>query len=251
MKEIWKDISGYEGLYTISNLGNVRSYYTNKILKQEVVRSGYKAVYLHKDGNRSHKYIHILVAETFLPNPQNLPIINHKDENPANNSVDNLEWCTYKYNNMYNDAHIKRAIKQSKQVFQYDSNGVLVNIHISVREAGRYINASSSNIASCCNGDSYTCRGFVWSYYKLTPKEVLQKFKLSNDTYLKRRNNSLSKEVYQFDLNGNFIAKYPSTQEAGRQLGINPSRIQGVCRGVRKTTHGCIFKYTCNVEDEV
>lgn len=251
MKEIWKDISGYEGLYAISSLGNVRSYYTNKILKQETVRNGYKAVYLNKDGNRSHKYIHILVAEAFLPNPENLPIINHKDENPANNSVDNLEWCTYRYNNMYNGVHIKRAIKQSKQVFQYDKNGNLVNTYVSVREAGRCINRSSSNISGCCKGDLYTCYGFIWSHYELSRKEVLQKFKLSDDTYLKRRNNSLSKEVCQFDLNGNFIAKYPSTQEAGRQLGINPSRIQGVCRGIRKTTHGYIFKYTCNMEDEV
>lgn len=251
MEEIWNDIKGYEGRYAISNLGNVKSYESNKIMKQETVRHGYKAIYLKKDGIRSHKYIHILVAEAFIPNPDNLPIINHKDENPANNHMDNLEWCTYQYNNTYNDVHIQRAIKQGKQVFQYDKNGNLVNVHISVREAGRFIGGSSSNISSCCKGDLYTCYGFVWSHHELMREDVLQKFQLSNKTHLSRKNNSLSKEVFQFDLKGNFIAKYPSTQEVGRRLGISASLVQGVCRGDHKSTHGFIFKYAYDMENEV
>lgn len=251
MEEVWKDIEGYEGLYAISSFGNVRSYYTNKILKQETVRRGYKAIYLKKNGKRSHKYIHILVANAFIPNPYNLPIINHKDENPSNNNANNLEWCTYQYNNTYNDVHIQRAIKQGKQVFQYDKNGNLVRMYVSVREAGRYIHGSSSNISSCCKGDLHTCYGFVWSHYELTKEEVLHRFQLGQNTHLSRRNNRLSKEVLQFDLNGNFIASYPSTQEAGRVLGISASLIQGVCRGEHSHTHGFIFRYACDMENVV
>lgn len=105
-KEIWKDIQGYEGLYQVSNLGNVK----NKIqpyLKQEKIykkfsnSNGYLFVGLRKDKKRKFKYIHRLVAEAFIPNPNNLPQINHKDENKQNNCVNNLEWCTNKYNQNY------------------------------------------------------------------------------------------------------------------------------------------------------
>ena len=106
MKEMWKDIPGYERLYQVSNLGNVRSLNYNrtgeiKLLKQIPDKGGYKTIQLCKNGKPKHCKIHRLVAMAFIPNPNNLPAVNHKDENPSNNNVNNLEWCTIAYNNNY------------------------------------------------------------------------------------------------------------------------------------------------------
>ena len=101
--EIWKDIEGYEGLYQVSNTGKVKSFRGNKekILKATVMPHNYRRVQLSKDGKNRGFFVHRLVAKAFIPNPDNLPIINHKDEDPSNNNMENLEWCTYKYNSNY------------------------------------------------------------------------------------------------------------------------------------------------------
>ncbi len=114
MNEIWKPIAGYEGCYEVSNLGRVRSlerYVPSKCgscrivrasdVKQRLSNKGYFRVYLCVSQVRKWKYVHRLVAEAFIPNPNNYPCVNHKDENPKNNCVDNLEWCTYSYNRNY------------------------------------------------------------------------------------------------------------------------------------------------------
>lgn len=106
--EIWKDIQGYEGLYQVSTLGRVRSLdrliksrygnfrkITGKIIKPNKIWSGYLRISLWKQQQVEYKSLHRLVAETFIPNPQNLPCVNHKDEVKSNNSVSNLEWCTW------------------------------------------------------------------------------------------------------------------------------------------------------------
>ena len=114
MKEIWKDISGFEGKYQVSNLGNVKSFCRGEHLLQLNGGVKYIQVILCKDGKTYGRLVHRLVAQEFLPNPNNLPCINHKDENPKNNSVDNLEWRTYKYNNEYNERVVKCKGKISK-----------------------------------------------------------------------------------------------------------------------------------------
>ena len=105
MSEIWKDIPNYENLYQISNYGRVRSLhnrYKNKLyLKPCATSKGYLSVSLCKDHTQKAFNIHRLVAEAFIPNPKNLPCINHIDENKENNIFSNLEWCTYQYNNTY------------------------------------------------------------------------------------------------------------------------------------------------------
>ena len=114
MEEIWKDIKGYEGLYQVSNLGRVKSlgrwvykeyrgkrWQGEKILKQIKNKFGYLRVYLYKNRKAKCYAIHRLVAQVFIPNPYNLPQVNHKDEDKSNNRVDNLEWCTSFYNNEY------------------------------------------------------------------------------------------------------------------------------------------------------
>ena len=97
--EKWKHIAGYEGLYLVSNLGRVRN--AEKVLKPTLNSKGYERVGLHKNGRLKTVYVHRLVAEAFVPNPEKLPQVNHKDENKRNNHADNLEWCTPLYNNTY------------------------------------------------------------------------------------------------------------------------------------------------------
>lgn len=122
-KEIWKDVVGFEGLYQVSNLGNVKSLpkYTYskgypQLRKEKLLKPGktgkrhnYLAVVLN-DG-KQYK-VHRLVAQAFIPNPNNFPQVNHKDENPANNSVDNLEWCSNQYNCKYSGRPKTKLHKQ-------------------------------------------------------------------------------------------------------------------------------------------
>lgn len=113
--EIWKPVVEYEGLYEVSNLGNVYSYKSNRNLKQSKDSNGYIRINLYKDSKPIGILVHRLVAEAFISNPNNYPIINHKDENPSNNHVENLEWCTYEYNNNYGTRN-KRISEANKGV---------------------------------------------------------------------------------------------------------------------------------------
>ena len=107
MMEEWRAVPGYEGLYEVSNKGNVRNVRRNKLLRLQKNKYGYIQVGLSKNGIRTIFQVHRLVALTFLPNPDNLPQVNHKDEDKTNNNVDNLEFCTAKYNNNYGTARIR------------------------------------------------------------------------------------------------------------------------------------------------
>ena len=121
LDEIWKDIENYENVYQISNIGRVRRIYKNgntKILKQDITKRGYCRISLSKNQKHKHYQIHRLVAKAFIPNPNNYPIVNHKDENPMNNNVDNLEWCTYSYNTLYGTA-IQRTISTKRNNGSY------------------------------------------------------------------------------------------------------------------------------------
>ena len=100
MMEEWKEIPGYEGLYEVSNIGNVRRVSDLMVLKFSDLK-GYCRVRLRKDGKRKMYLVHRLVAQAFIPNPLNLPQVNHIDENKKNNNIDNLEWCDQTYNNLY------------------------------------------------------------------------------------------------------------------------------------------------------
>lgn len=101
MMEEWRAVPGYEGLYEVSNIGNVRNVRRNTLLRLQKTNNGYIQVWLYKNGISTGLKVHRLVAQAFLPNPDNLPMINHKDEDRTNNRVENLEWCDAKYNNTY------------------------------------------------------------------------------------------------------------------------------------------------------
>ena len=166
MEEIWKDKKDYEGHYQVSNLGRVKSIKFGKeiILKQHInIKGGYYYVCLLKNGKHKNYYVHRLVAEAFLPNTDNLPQVNHKDENKLNNSVDNLEWCTNEYNHNYGTINERISQSQSKPVLQYDLNGNLIKEWKSINECGRN-GFNQGDICKCCNGKRKTAKGFIWVY---------------------------------------------------------------------------------------
>lgn len=169
MNEIWKDINGYDGLYQVSNLGRVKSLNYNhtrkeKIRKLHVVAWGYLQVTLCKNGECKNPLVHQLVAEAFLPNPKNLPEVNHKDENKSNNCVDNLEWVTHKENINFGTRNLRVAEKQSKKVLQYSLDGTFIREWPSASEIESQLKFSQSNICQCCNGKRKTAHGYIWKY---------------------------------------------------------------------------------------
>lgn len=169
MEEIWKEIQGFEGLYQVSNFGRIYSCRFKKIKK--LINNGrYFQTTLSKNGIKIEPCVHILVAEAFIPNPNNLPEVNHKDENGFNNNVDNLEWCTHQYNCNYGTRNKrisnaqKNDPKRSKQVAQYSIDGNLVKVWQSLIEINRQLGYSHGNIGQCCNGKRKTAYSFLWKY---------------------------------------------------------------------------------------
>lgn len=168
-KEIWKDILGYEGKYQVSNRGNVKSLNYRRTGKEKILKgsddgTGYLRVGLWKDGNAKECTIHRLVAQAFLPNPDNLPQINHKDEDKYNNCVENLEWCSSQYNMTYNDRAKKVGNKLSRPVIGINKVSGLIVEFASAHEASRQLGISQSNITQCCQGKYKSAGGYVWYY---------------------------------------------------------------------------------------
>ena len=237
--ELWKDVEGFEGLYQVSTWGNVKSIKNNIILKPTKNNKGYFYVDLHKNRKRKRFLINRLVAEAFIPNPDNLLIVNHKDEVKTNNYRYNLEWCTYKYNNEYGTARkrmIETKIKQgigSKTVYQYDMNGNIIKVWRSASDIQRELGYNSRTISSCCNKTQYSHKGFVWSFNKIdefNPNDYINPFG--------------PKIVYQYDLNYNLIKKWDSITIAAKQNKTSTSSISGCCKGKYKTCKGYIWSYT-------
>ena len=185
MEEIWKDIEGYEGLYQVSNLGRVRSldriaererdgYSYNipikgRILKPRPLKKGYLHVSL-SHGNRQfcNKQVHRLVAETFIPNPHNLPQVNHIDENKVNNRVDNLEWCDNKQNSDHGTRNKRISKANSMAVIQMDLQGNDLRRFESIHDAAIAIGGlhQVSAISFVCRGvrNRTTAGGYRWRY---------------------------------------------------------------------------------------
>ena len=170
-KEIWKPIKGYEGLYQVSNFGRVKSlkFGKEKILKQSIdKKTGYLHVVLCKNEILKTYYVHRLVAEAFIDNSDNLPQVNHKDENPQNNIYINLEWCDRKYNCNYGTRNERISEKMtngklSKPVLQYTLDGELVKEWSSTHECCRN-GYNRGNVWACCLGRLKTYKGFIWKY---------------------------------------------------------------------------------------
>ena len=164
MQELWLDIEGYEGLYLISNTGKVKSLISNKILRGSLDKDGYNQVVLYKNGKGKTRKVHRLVGLSFIPNPENKPVINHIDCVRDNNVVSNLEWATHKENVNHGNATQLRAEKQSVPIIQYTKDGQYVNTYDSAMEAGRQLGIAQGNISKVCRGQNKTAYGYIWKY---------------------------------------------------------------------------------------
>lgn len=174
-------VPNYED-YLVYPDGTIFSLKTNKIMKHNTTKRGYKTVELFNKHGSKRLCVHRLVAQAYIPNPDNLPQVNHKDEDPSNNNVGNLEWCTAKYNMNYGNGaktrHLKidystperktLAIKNGKMackpVLQYTLQGEFVRKHESIKMARLYLGVKNSHISECCKGKRKTSDGYMWKY---------------------------------------------------------------------------------------
>lgn len=217
--EEWRDVVGFEGFYQVSNLGRVQSLerlvdtnikyvdkriHKGKLLKLHLNNRGYKMVHLCKNGTVKRVLVHRLVAEAFVQNPNNYPVVNHKDENKQNNCVENLEWCTQQYNMNWNGVMKKVGVKNRKTEEEKEYN------------RKKYVEAHKEERRRYC-------------------QEYHRKHYIPTGTTTK-------KKVSQYTIGGTHIKDYDSIAEAYNATGV--SHIGCVCNGSRNSAGGYIWKWT-------
>jgi len=249
LKEEWRDIKDYEGTYKVSNTGKIKSldryidysngktyFYKGIFLKPQKHPAGYLQVGLSLNGETNSLLIHRLVAEAFIENPNNLPEVNHKDENKKNNFINNLEWCTEIYNSNYGTKGQRISDKNSLTTYQYSLNGELITIYKSTLEAQRITGSDRVSIQQCCTNSLKTSNGFVWSYKELSQEEVI------NIVKSKKWDNK-PKEILQIDNNGIVINQYSSLHDIKRKTGFDSSYISNCCRNKCNKAYGYKWVY--------
>ena len=200
--EEWRDIKGYEGLYKVSNTGEVFSCISNRLMKPSLSGSGYKQIRLSKDKKATGKMIHRLVAEAFIPNPKNKRTVNHKDGNKLNNNVFNLEWNTYSENLRHAYKHglnywCESKGKDFRKVCMIDEyTGEILKTYDSIGEAYKENNLfSQSSIIAVCIFKNSTAGGYVWRYAE--DPRYLEDFKRFLGMIKESDNNTSGKEAYK------------------------------------------------------
>lgn len=227
--EVWKPICLNECHLEVSNYGNVRFFKNKKPKAIYLNKYGYPSINISHNGKVKGYRVHRLVAKLFIenPNPNIYDCVNHKDENPKNNMVDNLEWCDRKYNNNYG-GHNKRSAKtRSKSIIQYDLQGNIVRKWDSATVAARELGYSQSGINWCClrkpKHNSY--KGYIWRYIG------------DNDTSYKN-----GKRIIKMDANGNILKEYFNITEASKENAILQTSISNCIHGRSKSAGGFIWK---------
>lgn len=172
MEETWKNIENYDN-YEINNYGVVRIKKNKKILKYQIDKDGYYKITLWKKGKCKCFRVNRLVAITFLENPNNLPVVNHKDENKQNNYVENLEWCTVAYNNAYGTKGKRggeklrgklRYTKTNRKVAQYDLDDNIIETYRSISTIAKKLKVDGTHIVDVCRGRRKVAYGYKWRY---------------------------------------------------------------------------------------
>ena len=226
--EIWKDITGFDGKYQISNKGRVKSLQSNKpkILTPTNNGHGYLSIPLQNNNIRKRFYVHRLVAQEFIPNPNNLPQVNHIDENSLNNHVDNLEWCDQLYNNRHGTARQRVDFQRGTAVSCFDKEGNYIRSFYSARNAESILHCSYGDILKCAKGILFSSGGLRWKFYD----PVLHKkgYKLPKNEIVPIDSEMRQISVSQFDKDGKYIATYPSVKEASKAIGVLSSHISAI-----------------------
>ncbi len=174
MEEIWKDVNGFEGLYQVSNLGNVKSLHyfggdKEHIMHPALSKSGYLLVTLTKNKKHAATSVHVIVAKAFVDNKCGKTQVNHIDGNKRNNNAENLEWVTAKENHDHAVAIGLKSYEHIippwyKPVLQYDMNGNFVKEWKSKGEAAAYYGCNPDSIRNCIRGRVNSCKGYIWKY---------------------------------------------------------------------------------------
>lgn len=249
MKEIWKDIVGYEGQYQISNLGNVLSLnymHTRKphLLKTRKTYDGYNRVNLCMNGKAESVSIHSLVAKAFIPNPDNKPQINHIDGNKDNNCVSNLEWVTGKENIHHAistglrkaENHIyPKGVSHyaSKPILQYDLKGNFIKKWDCQSDAARFYNIPVGSINNCIHGRSYSFKGYLWREYK---GSIPQKIEIKHHNFSPRI-------IKQYSVDGELLRVWNGYKEIIKENpNYRPASISACVSGKKRTTYGYVWK---------
>lgn len=254
-KEIWRDVKDFEGLYQVSNLGRVRSLdkvvrrpdggsypIKGRIMGQFELRGHYLQVHLSKDGKKKDMKVHRLVAMAFIPNPDNLPQINHKDYNRQNNRLENLEWCDAKYNSNYSACHRHKTLprgkdnKLAKPIDMFDMQGNYKRSFYGAAEACRETGIGFSAICSCLRNEQFSAGGHLW---KLSSEDKDMK------AYARKiiaESKSTKKAIAQIK-DGIVIRTFSNIREAFLQTGIQRAGILHCARGRFSQAGGYQWKF--------
>ena len=258
--EEWKDVVGLEDLYAISNYGRI---YSKKRVLCNNVRIGGTFIKPRLDKRRSCDRLNVhlrdkkgnkvvtsparLVAKAFIPNPDNLPEVNHKDENPLNNCVENLEWCTHKYNCNYGTRIQRIKDKQNMAILQYTLNGEFIAEYASMHIAAEAINADAGHICDCCLGNRKWAYGYFWRYkddtlYAQAKERIEKKIALSKKSRADKFE-ARALNVVQLDMEGNLVAIHQSSNKAAQSVNGFTSSIINCCNGKMVSHKGFRWAY--------
>ena len=242
MKEEWRTIKRFDD-YMVSNLGNIKSFRgrSNGLIMKPNVCGGYCYICLRNDKEVGRTSIHRVVAETFIPNPDNLPFVNHKNGNPSDNRVENLEWCTASYNTRHYFYVLKKGMLLKDQpVVQYTRYGIYVRDWDSIIQASEDTGICIDDIIHSCKRrrKHESTKGFLW------------RFKGDDDLKLNYKN---LRGVVHINKYGEMVSKYDTIKAAAQKLGLNSSAIHKVCsKHQLQLSDGSIWRYAeCFNEDEL
>lgn len=240
---MWKPVKNYEELYLVSSDGFVKrrerkiilpngaeGIIKEKVLKRLSGTDGYWYVCLSKENKHKRFAIHRLVAEAFIPNPLNLPEVNHKDEVKTNACVENLEWCDRKYNENYGTKKIREAQTRGKAVDRYTMDGKYIDTWYCEKHFTRTFGYNGTGLIRkvCDHYKGYSSAyGFKWKYHNDT-----------SDFNEPKRGNA----VLQYSKDGEFIARHKNSKRASEKTGICHSSILKCAKGKQMTAGGFIWK---------
>lgn len=258
--EIWRDVVGLEELYAISNYGRI--YSKRRIIHNNVVYGGtfvsprldkrkgcnrLNVILKNKDRDKIITSPARLVAKAFIPNPNNWPQVNHKDENPMNNCVENLEWCTPKYNCNYGTRIQRIKEKQNMAILQYTLNGEFIAEYDSMHIAAETIKADAGHICDCCLGNRKWAYGYFWRYkddtlYAQAKERIEKKIALSKKSRADKFE-ARALNVVQLDMEGNLVAIHQSSKNAAQSVNGFTSGIINCCNGKMTSHRGFRWAY--------